>query len=553
MPSVPPIRGPFRTDLRSRAAYSEGAGVYRIVPSAVALPADVADLTALLRWARERETGDGRRETDEGKRVSLVLRGAGSAMGGGNVGAGVMVDLTAMTDRRLDIDPVARTATCSAEVTLGEIEQAAAPLGLRLPPDPSSARWATSGGVFSTNASGPRSLRYGSVRPWALGATIITADGDALMLRRGQQAPLTPAVRRFEAEVAPRLRANAGEISERFPRTRKNSSGYALDAWLESGDLLDLFIGAEGTLGVVTEITWKLDPIPAFRSALQVEVPALDRIATVIAALVATGPSVCELLDRTFLDVVRNGTAGALVNVPDAEAVLLLEYEEDSAAALEAALARGEAAARSVGASVRRPSTAEEQADIWRLRHAASPILARLPTTQRSMQVVEDGCVPVKCLAEYLQLLRDAAAQRGLPIVLFGHAGDGHVHANLLPDTTRPGWTDGVASLFAAVSAGVAALGGTPAGEHGDGRLRAGLMELVYGTEVTGLFRRVKECFDPLGILNPGVILPAVPEESPLTSLKVGTDAAPIPDDIAAGLRRIEREGGYATPRLDLA
>jgi FAD/FMN-containing dehydrogenase len=408
------------------------------------------------------------------------------------------------------------------------------------------------GGAFSTNASGPRSLRYGSVRPWILGATIITAQGERLVLRRGAPAGESVAECRFADEVAPLLRAAAGTIRERFPRTRKNSSGYALDAWLDSGDLLDLFIGAEGTLGVVTEVTWRLDVIPAFRSSLLVQVPALDRIAGVIAALTATGPSVCELLDRTFLDVVRTGTAGAGMAVPDAEAVLLLEYEEETAGALDAAVARGEDAAALAGARAMRPRTPGEESEIWRLRHAASPILARLPLTQRSMQVVEDGCVPVQCLAEYLQLLRDAAARRDLPIVLFGHAGDGHVHANLLPDTTRVGWTDAVASLLAEVSTGVIALGGTPSGEHGDGRLRAGLMQFVYGPEVTGLFRMVKDCFDPLGILNPGVILPAVPDEPPLSRLKVGADAAPIPDDIAAGLRRIEREGGYATSRLSL-
>src|SRR6185295_14465245 len=115
---------------------------------------------------------------------------------------------------------------------------------------------------------------------------------------------------RFDAAAAPAIRAAADVVRARFPRTRKNSSGYALDAWLESGDLLDLLIGAEGTLGVVTEVTWHLDPIPAFRSGLLVEIPALDRIAAVIRALVATGPSVCELLDRSFLDAVRNGTNG---------------------------------------------------------------------------------------------------------------------------------------------------------------------------------------------------------------------------------------------------
>lgn len=545
MPSAPPIRGLFRTDLRARAAYSEGAGVYRIVPGAVALPADEPDLVTLLKWAV-----DSRQST--GSRQALVLRGAGSAMGGGNVGEGILVDLTAMP-KHLSIEAGARTAVTSASVTLGEIAEAAAPHGLRLPPDPSSARWATVGGVFSTNAAGPRTLRYGSARRWVLAATIIMADGERLSLRRGEPSGDTATARRFAADVAPRIEAAASMIRDRFPHTRKNSSGYALDAWLDSGDLLDLFIGAEGTLGVVTEVTWQLDPVPAFRSAMQVEVPAIDRIAEVIGALTATGPSVCELLDRSFLDVVRSGTTGAYVKVPDAEAVLLLEYEEDSAAALEAVVARGERAALATGAQAVRPHTAADEAAIWALRHAASPILARLPVTQRSMQVVEDGCVPVECLAEYLHLLRDAAARRHLPIVLFGHAGDGHVHANLLPDTTTPGWTDAVDSLLAEVSAGVIALGGTPAGEHGDGRLRAGLVELVYGEEITGLFHLLKNCFDPLGNLNPGVILPAVPDASPLSGLKVGAGAAPIPDDIALALRTIEREGGYARSRLLVA
>ena len=217
MPSAPALRGPFRTDLRARAAYSEGAGVYRIVPAAVALPADEADLVELLEWAV------GSRQS-AGSRQPLVLRGAGSAMGGGNVGEGVLVDLTAMAERQLTIDAAARTAVTSAGVTLGEIEQAAAPSGLRLPPDPSSARWATVGGVFSTNASGPRTLRYGSVRRWVEGATIITAGGERLALRRGEPAGDSATTRRFEAEVAPRIRAEAAMIRARFPRTRKNSS-----------------------------------------------------------------------------------------------------------------------------------------------------------------------------------------------------------------------------------------------------------------------------------------------------------------------------------------
>src|ERR1700732_1448888 len=168
----PAVRGIYRTDIRARAAYAEGAGISRILPEAVFLPTDTSDLTQLIRWAAEH-------------RVALVPRGAGSAMGGGNVGEGVVVDLTRMSDRRLDVDPTARRAMTSSSVTLGELNAASARHGLRLPPNPSSGQWATVGGMVSTNAAGARSVRYGSVRPWVEGLTMITADGETAALRRG--------------------------------------------------------------------------------------------------------------------------------------------------------------------------------------------------------------------------------------------------------------------------------------------------------------------------------------------------------------------------------
>jgi glycolate oxidase len=141
----PAVRGVFRTDERARAAYAEGAGIYRILPAAVCLPADRDDLVALVRWASEH-------------RVPLVPRGAGSAMGGGNVGQGVVVDLTRLP-RRLELRPADRAAVTSANVTLAELNIAADQHRLRLPPDPSSGRFATLGGMVSTNASGARTVR----------------------------------------------------------------------------------------------------------------------------------------------------------------------------------------------------------------------------------------------------------------------------------------------------------------------------------------------------------------------------------------------------------
>ena len=207
-----------------------------------------------------------------------------------------------------------------------------------------------------------------------------------------------------------------------------------------------------------------------------------------------------ELLDRTFLELV--GETGP-------EAVLLVELERDDPAAAREAVERAAAAVAPWAASVDTGFTAAAAERLWALRHAASPILAGLPESRRSLQVIEDGCVPVERMGEYVRAVREAAAERGLAVVIFGHAGDGHVHVNLLPEIGRSGWEESVASLLEAVTDALIRLGGTPSGEHGDGRLRAGLLARVYGEEIVALFARVKRAFDPLGILNPGVILPS--------------------------------------------
>jgi FAD/FMN-containing dehydrogenase len=534
LPTPPDL--PFHTEERARAAYSEGAGIYRIEPQAVVVPRTLDDLRHLLAWARAESRG-------------LIPRGAGSAMGGGNVGDQVIVDLTAMDDRVLELQPAARRARTSSGVTWDELRAAASLEGLRLPPDPSSGRWATLGGMVSTNASGARTVRYGSIRPWVEELELLTTDGEALHLKRGVPASdAVAAVRRFEAEAAPAIRAAEPLIRARFPHTRKNSSGYALDAWLRSGDLLDLVVGSEGTLALITGITWRLDRVPATTAALRASLGSLDQLADAVGALLDHKPSAVEMLDRTFLDLVADHVTLPAGERPDA--ILLVEFEADSA---DAAHAVTRAAATAIAPFATRVETALEDRDVrdlWALRHAASPILARLPASRRSLQVIEDGCVPVARLGEYVRAVRDAARRQQLEVVLFGHAGDGHLHCNLLPDVTADGWEARVAALLADVTEAVVALGGTPSGEHGDGRLRAPLLQQVFGPEIVALFHGVKRAFDPHGILNPGIKLGSAPS---IAQLKVGSHAAAIPDDIARALRDIERNAGYAVARLTLS
>ena len=508
------------TDARVRAAYAEGAGIYRILPAAVAIPENLDDVVALVRQARE-------------SKLALIPRGAGSGMPGGNVGNGVIMDLsTGFSD--LVVDPHSRRARAGASVTWTEVNDAARPYGLRLPPDPSSGAFATSGGMVATNAAGPRTVRYGSVRPWIEALEIVGADGEIRTVKRGarstEQYTLTPDTRHL--------------ISERFPKTRKNSSGYALNRFVESGDEIDLLVGSEGTLAIVTEVHWRLDPIPPDVAGVALGFADLESMAEAVPYLVSLKPSALELLDESLLQFVPEA--------PKVACLLLVEFERDTAAAARGVVGD---AVRGLKHAVTHVETAVNRAgleQLWSVRREASPALARLPPAQRSLQLIEDGCVPLDALGAYVAGLRTAADRRGIPVAIFGHAGDGHVHVNALADTTRDGWRETLRGLFDDATELLLRLRGVPSGEHGVGRLRAGILERFYGPQVMQLFRDVKRAYDPLSIFNPGVIIPAT-DWSPVAALKVGAGAADIPEDIATRLREVERSAAWATPKLELA
>lgn len=533
---VPPrLRGAFRTDETARALYAEGAGIFRIVPAAVAVPADLEDVRCLVRWAAETGT-------------PVVPRGAGSGMAGGNVGPGVVVDLTRAFREPPTIDPVARRARAGASVTYRELNAAAAGYGLRLPPDPSSGAFCTIGGMVSTNAAGARSLKYGAIRDWVDAVEFVTADAEPG--RAGEAAPaadsLTAAERRFFSDVAPDIRRHRAQLEARGPSTLKNSSGYDLSRHADEAWIRNLLIGSEGTLAIVSAVEVRLAPLPEELSTLLVTLRSLGDVAPAVDALGPLAPSAVELLDRTYLDRVRAAAGSRLPS--DAEAVLLVELEGEGRVAADRLHGIAECTLLAADPSA---------GTLWELRHLASPILAALPDHMRSLQVVEDGCVPRARLGEYIAQLRDIATRCGFEVVIFGHAGDGHVHANLLADVTRADVVERLRQCLDAVTAVQVGLAGTMAGEHGDGRLRAPYLDVLYGPLFVEYCRRVKAAWDPGQILNPGVkIAPADALGAgslPPDALKVGWRAPALPAEVAAALRRVEREASWGAFRLDLA
>ena len=537
---IPGFRGVVRDDADARGAYAEAAGIQRRIPLAVAVPADAEDVVTLVRWAAA-------------TRTPLVPRGSGSSMAGGAVGEGVVVDLTRLAAIG-EVDTALRRVHVGPGVVLGALNAALAPAGLRFPVDPSSWSFCTLGGMASTNAAGARTVAVGPTRPWVTAIDCVFADGSRALIRRGDPPPNVPPVARFLA-AAPGLRRREGERPARHPGVHKESSGYAIAEWARGGengeDLVDLLVGSEGTLAIFVGLELALQAIPAASASLLAAFPSLETAVDAAAAARAAGASACELLDKTFLDV---AAAGPLpVAIPSGtEAVVMAEAEAESPVAARAIVASIVTACERAGASaVRVAETIDAEKQLWALRHAASPILAKLDPALKSMQFIEDGAVPPPRLAEYVRGVRAALARQEIRGVIFGHAGDAHIHVNPLVDVRRPDWRARVDALLAEVTALVASLGGTLSGEHGDGRLRAPLLEMVWGREIVERFALVKQAFDPEGILNPGAKI-ARPGDTGVGDVKYDPALPPLSPNARRALAHVERDRAYSAFRLDL-
>lgn len=531
------FRGVFRADDDARAVYSEAAGIGQIIPRAVAVPIDPDDLSALVRWAAKTGT-------------PLIPRGSGSSMPNGAIGDGVIVDLSRWRSLGA-VNVTERSIRVGPGITRGEADGAARALGLRFPVDPSSGVFCSVGGMASTNAAGAHSMKFGMTRPWVRALDCIFADGTRAEIRRGAEPPAgIAAIDRFLAIASEIVNGERAHPS-RHEGVIKDSSGYGLADYTRSGDLVDLLVGSEGTLAFFVEIELALEPVASATSSVLGGFARLEDAVDAARRARDAGATACELLDKTFLDVAASG--GAARQVPaESESALLAEVEGTDAESATRAAHAVEELFRQAGATTTRVALDQHtETELWELRHAASPILSRLDANLKSMQFIEDGAVPPDRLPAYVRGVREIFARHETMGVIFGHAGDSHVHANAMVDFRRPDWRTRIQAILDDVVALTASLGGTLDAEHGDGRLRTPLLPRVWPAETVARFAAVKRAFDPAGLLNPGVKV-ATAGEAPFGAIKYDPSLAALPPRARAALSRVERERAYARHRLEL-
>lgn len=418
------------------------------MPAAVALPRTPDDVVALVRACRMHG-------------VPIIARGAGTGTTGAAVPTqgGVVVSFSRM-NRILEVRAADRCVVVEPGVLNGELQQALVPHGLFWPPDPSSADLCSVGGNLATNAGGPRAVKYGTARDNVLGLVAVTG---------------------------------AGELIRCGGAYTKDATGY---------DLTHLIVGSEGTLALIVEATLKLAP----RARAQAGLRVLYRDAATAAAAVSrvmarpATPTMLEFMDRSAIALIRrNGS-----DVPEAGAMLLVEADGDDDTLPYALQALAEAAEGDglIALDVATDGSARDR--LWAARRALSPALR----TIKPGKINEDVVVPVSRIPDLVAAMEALASDVDLPIVVFGHAGNGNLHVNIMYDDGDAAETARAHAALPKVFTQVLALGGTLSGEHGIGLSKRDFMTDAFTASTLEAMRAVKAALDPDGILNPGKVLP---------------------------------------------
>jgi glycolate oxidase len=427
----------------------DGLSAYRQLPLLVVLPRTVAEVQRILRLCHEQQ-------------VPVVARGAGTGLSGGALplSDGIVLSL-ARFNRILELNPAARRARVEPGVRNLAISEAAAPHGLYYAPDPSSQIACTIGGNVAENSGGVHCLKYGLTVHNVLGIKFVTMEGELIEL--GSAAPDAP--------------------------------GY---------DLLALYIGSEGMLGVTVEVTVKLLPVPERAQALLAAYDDVERAGHAVGEIIAAGiiPAGLEMMDGP---AIKAAEAFAHAGYPiDAAAILICEIDGTEAEVAELAVQVRDLLLASGATEVRTSRDDAERLRFWKGRKSAFPAVGRISPDYYCM----DGTIPRRALPEVLRRTAELSVQYGLAVANVFHAGDGNMHPLILFDANKPGELERTEELGGRILELCVEVGGTITGEHGVGIEKINQMCVQFSPAELAQFHAVKHAFDPEALLNPGKGIP---------------------------------------------
>lgn len=431
-------------------AYANDATHRRVLPAAVVIPEGPGEISAVLKYANQRK-------------IPVVPRGAGSGLAGGATPSpgSIVLDLKRI-NKIIEIDQKNLTATVECGVVTQQFQGTVEAMGLFYPPDPQSMSVCTMGANVATRAGGPRGVKYGTTKDYVLGVEAVLPDG-SIITYGGKSV--------------------------------KMSSGY---------DLARILTGSEGTLGVITRVMVRLITLPLCRRTMVAIFPELDPAAEAVSAIIAGGgaPSSLEMLSQGSVNCIENYIPLGLPR--DVEAFLLIEVDGHPAKVEEDCELIAGICRRHGVREVRVAQNAAEAERIWLARRVLFPAVSRMAPNI----LIEDATVPRTRVPAMVRAIGEIALRNQVSIGVSGHVGDGNLHPGIMADRRDPELMQRVEKAMAEIAEEALRLSGTLSGEHGIGYLKSPYLEWEFKSAGVALMRRIKQAFDPNGIMNPGKIWP---------------------------------------------
>ena len=505
------VIGEVMTNVDARRYFATDNSIFNLPPAVVVYPRNENDVrkTARFTWQL----------AERGRVIPITARGNGTDQAGAALGSGIMVVFPAHLNRILELDSKTGSVTVEAGINYGKLQQTLKTHGRFLPPYPASYEYSTIGGAVSNNASGEKSVKYGDTRVYVSSLRVVLANGEVITTGRISKKELSKklGLATFEGEIYRALDRLFEENQEIIDKSQigvsKNTAGYDLiDVKKADGsiDLTPLFVGSQGTLGIVTEVTFDTEAHDPVTTLFMAGFDNLEDAQAAISEIRSSNalPSALEMVDGHLLDMVHAANPNLISDTaqpPFPAITLFVEYDTSNDKAYKRGVKRAEKVLNNYATNVVKETDPEKQEQLWKLRQASGYLLGKSDSHRKAVPVIDDGVVPVEKFAELLKGVYAIFARHKLQPAIWGHAGDGNIHMAPLLDLGEVGDRQMVFRLLEEYSKLVVSLGGSTSGQANDGRLRAPYLEQVYGSEMYSVFKKVKQIFDPYGTLNPGV------------------------------------------------
>ena len=505
------VAGEVMTGNDARAYFSTDDSIFTLTPNVIVYPKSENDVrkTARFTWQL----------AERGRVIPLTARGSGTDLTGAAIGSGIMLVYPAHLNQVKFFDTKASEITVEAGINFGKLQQLLVSYNRFIPAAPASLEYSTLGGAVANNASGRRSLKYGSIRQYVRGLRVVLSNGEVIETQRISKRELNRkmGLSTFEGEIYRSMDAlieeNRSIVDKSVIATSKNAAGYDIaDIQHKDGsfDLTPLFVGSQGTLGLITEVTLGSEPYTEPTSLVTAYFDNANDLQAAVIELrgLSEPPSAIELVDDNLLNSVSAENANYLkevISTPFPKFVLLVEFDDISEHDRRKGSKKAAKILGKYSQTVLTEEDPEKQKLIWKVRDASAMLSGHAIKQTNPLPLIDDGIVPLDKLASFLSGIYDQFKREHLQVAVWGHAGDGNLHVQPYLDLSQVGDRQKAFRMLEDFTTQVRQLGGSTSGQYNEGRLRGPYLPKLYPDDVYQLLIKVKKIFDPYNILNPGV------------------------------------------------